>query len=105
VTIGLMMFLWEPGQDVCSDDAAADAGRNQPKKELPVDIPIPGMRRARNRCRRYLGRMDGCARDGGREPGGDQSRGCNDAECHSQRAINDLRAETDRDQYQVPEFH
>src|SRR5688572_18200122 len=62
--------------------------------------------RSPGNCRGYDFRgMNGCARDDRRYAGGDQAGGCDDAECHSERTVDHLGGEADRDQDQVLEIH
>src|SRR5829696_8981912 len=88
--------LRQLGEDIGPDHASEHARGGEPAAQAPVDVLVPDMRRPGEPGRHHLGRMHARAGDGRRRPEGEERRGRDEPVGHAERAVDELRRESER---------
>ena len=88
-----------PTNGSCLRQTVRDAGEHQPDQQVPVDIALPQVGRARHAGRRDLGRVHSGAGEHRGHAERQEGGAGDDAKRHPERPVNELSRESDADKW------
>jgi len=91
------LFAREVGEEVCTRDAADDAGKAKFQKEGFIHVLVEEMANATDASSKNFGDFDRVADHGGGGAEGEEERGAGDSVGHAKGAIDDLADESNKD--------